>query len=329
MAWHFQTVHHDLWDYDVASPPALFTMKRGGRTIPGVAVGSKTGHLFLLDRESGQPLFPVEERPVPKSDVAGEQAAATQPVPSLPLPLVSQRLTADDAWGATDQDRQWCREQIAALRSEGIFTPPSFRGTLVVPGNIGGLQWGGVASEPERGLLVAPTNQLAAVVRLVARDGVDAYRKEHPEWETTAQTGSPYAMSRRFLRTASGLPCNAPPFGSLSAVDAGTGKLRWKVPLGKMPIPGALPEWGSLNLGGPLITAGGLVFIGASLDPAIRAFDVESGAELWQGALPASARSTPMTFLGPSGKQYVVIAAGGHDTRYGKLDNALVAFTLP
>jgi quinoprotein glucose dehydrogenase len=329
MAWHFQTVHHDLWDYDVASPPALFSVKRGGKELAAVAVGSKTGHLFLLDRETGQPLFPVEERPVPKSDVPGEDAAATQPFPSLPAALVPQRLTADDAWGVTDADRQWCHDQIAGLRSEGIFTPPTLRGSLVVPGNVGGLQWGGVAFAPEQGLLIMPTNRLAAVVRLVPQADVDAYRKDHPTYETTRQLGAPYAMSRTFLLSPSGLPCNPPPFGALTAVDAATGKVRWEVPLGKFPMPGALAAWGSVNLGGPLATAGGLVFIGASFDPVMRAFDVDSGAELWQGALPASARSVPMTFAGPSGKQYVVIAAGGHDLKFGPLDNAIVAFALP
>jgi quinoprotein glucose dehydrogenase len=329
MAWHFQTVHHDLWDYDVASPPALFSVKRGAKDLAAVAVGSKTGHLFLLDRETGKPLFPVEERSVPKSDVPGEEAAATQPFPSLPPSLVPQRLTPDEAWGATDADRQWCHDQIAGLRSEGIFTPPTLRGSLLVPGNVGGLQWGGVAVAREEGLLIAPTNRLAAVVRLVPQDQVDTYRKEHPTYETTRQLGAPYAMSRTFLLAPSGLPCNPPPFGALTAVDVVTGKIRWEVPLGKFPVPGALPAWGSVNLGGPLATGGGLVFIGAAFDPVIRAFDVLSGAELWQGALPASARSVPMTFQGPSGKQYVVIAAGGHDLRFGPLDNALVAFALP
>jgi quinoprotein glucose dehydrogenase len=185
-----------------------------------------------------------------------------------------------------------------------------------------------VAYDPERGLLVAPTNRLAAVVTLVPRDEVASYRKRRPGAETTGQKGAPYAMSRTFLRAPSGLPCNPPPFGALTAIDVRTGKVRWEVPLGQTPKPGALPEWGSLNLGGPLITGGGLLFIGASFDPVLRAFDMDSGKELWQGALPASARAVPMTFTAPSGKQYVVIAAGGHTTEFGPLDNAIVAFTV-
>ena len=329
LAWHFQTVHHDLWDYDVATPPSLFATERGGRTVAGVAVGSKTGHLFLLDRETGAPLFPVEERPVPASDVPGEAASRTQPFPTLPPALVPQRLGADEAWGASEADRSWCREQLQALRSEGIFTPPSLRGTLVIPGNVGGLHWGGVAFAREQGLLIAPTNRFVALARLVPQAEVGGYRKEHPDRETTGQRGAPYAMSRIFLRAPSGLPCNPPPFGTLSAVEVATGKIRWEVPLGQLPFPGARPEWGSVNLGGPLATGGGLVFIGASVDPAIRAFDAATGAVLWKGALPASARSVPMSFQGPSGKQYVVIAAGGHDPAFGPLDNAIVAFRLP
>jgi quinoprotein glucose dehydrogenase len=329
MVWHFQTVHHDLWDYDVASPPALVTVRRGGKAIAAVAVGSKTGHVFLLDRLTGDPLFPVQERAVPQSDVPGEQASATQPFPTLPPPLATQKLSAADAWGPTEADRKWCQERMTGLRAEGIFTPPSLQGTLAAPGNIGGLQWGGIAADSERGLLVAPSNNFLAFVRLVPRDQLASYRKDHPDWETTAQLGTPFAMSRIFFRSPSGLPCNPPPFGMLSAVDTRSGKIRWQVPLGTMPFPGAKPEWGSINLGGPLATAGGLVFIGATFDPAIRAFDTETGRELWKGDLPASARSTPMTFRAANGKQFIVVAAGGHDPAFGKLDNALVAFTLP
>ena len=329
IAWHFQTVHHDLWDYDVASPPVLFTARQKRRNIAAIAVGSKTGNLFLLDRETGKPLFPIEERAVPKSDVPGEESSATQPFPTLPAPLVPQRLSAEDAWGPTEKDRAYCREQIAALRNEGIFTPPSLKGSLLIPGNVGGMHWGGAGFDFQRGLLIVPTNRLAAVARLLINEQATEYRKDHPDWETTTQRGTPYTMSRVFLRSPSGMPCNPPPFGTLTAVDVHSGKIRWEVPFGRFPVPGALPEWGSVNLGGPLVTGGGLVFIGATFDPVFRAFDVASGKQLWEGALPASARATPMTFTGPSGKQYVVIAAGGHNPDFGKLDNAVVAFALP
>jgi quinoprotein glucose dehydrogenase len=329
VAWHFQTVHHDLWDYDVASPPTLFNVRRGGRDIPAVAVGSKTGHLFLLHRETGEPLFTVEERAVPKSDAPGEAPSATQPVPDKPAPLVPQAFTAAEAWGPTESDRQSCRDQMKGLRSEGIFTPPSVQGSVIVPGNVGGMHWGGAAYDPKSGSLIVPVNRMAAVVRLVPSERFEAHRKENQGWETTRQRGAAFAMSRQFLRSPSGLPCNPPPFGTLTSIDAATGQLRWEVPLGTLPLPGARPEWGSINLGGPLATGGGLVFIGASFDPAMRAFDVTTGQELWRGELPASARSTPMTFVGPSGKQYVVIAAGGHTPAFGKLDNAVVAFALP
>ncbi len=329
VVWHFQTVHHDLWDYDVASPPTLFTVRRDGRAIAAVAVGSKTGHLFLLNRETGEPLFTVEERAVPKSGTPGETASATQPIPQMPAPLAPQAFTADEAWGPTETDRQSCRDQMRDLRSEGIFTPPSLEGSVIVPGNIGGMHWGGAAFDPNSGSLLIPVNRIAAAVRLVPRERFEAHKKENPGWETTGQRGAAYAMSRQFLRSPSGMPCNPPPFGTLSAIDTKTGRLRWEVPLGQLPMAGARPEWGSINLGGPLATAGGLVFIGATLDAAIRAFDIESGREIWRGELPASARSTPMTFVGPGGKQYVVIGAGGHDPNLGKLDNAIVAFALP
>jgi quinoprotein glucose dehydrogenase len=233
--------------------------------------------------------------------------------------LAPQSLRAEDAWGVNDEERAWCREQIAKYRNEGVFTPPSFEGSLMVPGNIGGLHWGAVAYDPKDDLLIAPTNHMAAVVKLVPRDKRQQALSENPGWEWGSQRGTPYGMLRTFLRAKSGLPCNPPPFGALTAIDLKTGKPKWEVPLG-------LPN-GWINLGGPLVTAGGLVFIGAAVDPFVRAFDVKDGREVWKGQLPASARATPMTYRTASGKQFMVIAAGGHAPA-SKLSDSLVAFAV-
>ena len=331
MAWHFQTVHHDLWDYDIASQPTLFTMKRGGKQIPAIAVGSKTGNLFLLNRETGEPIFGVEERPVPASDVAGEKASPTQPFPVLPKPIVPQSLTADGAWGATDEDRKWCQEMIRSKRSEGIFTPPSINGSIVFPGNIGGMAWGGSAFDPEHGLLIVPTNRLAAYIRLIPREKFETEQGKEEGVDYARQRGTPYGLARTFLRTPRHTPCNPPPFGTLAAIDTASGEKKWEVTLGSLPW---LPEeqgekLGSPALGGPIVTGGGLVFIDATLDPHLRAFDVETGALLWKAKLPTSARATPMTYRTANGKQYVVIAAGGHDTPASVQGDALLAFALP
>lgn len=336
MVWGFQTVHHDLWDYDVASPPVLFDLRRNGETIAAVAVGSKTGNLFILNRENGKPVFGVEERRVPQTDVPGEQTSPTQPFPVLPKPLAPQaKITPDQAWGLNDADKAWCRAEIAKSRSEGIFTPPSVGGSLLVPGNIGGMAWGGEAFDPKHRLLIVPVNNLPVQMRLIPRAEFDEQAKRGREiagdWEFAAQSGTPFGMARRLLTTPRHVPCTAPPWGMLTAIDADTGALRWQVPLGELPWLAQEKEsakWGSIVLGGPLITAGGVVFMGGTLDAAIRAFDVTQGREVWKAKLPASARSNPMTFMGPDGKQYVVIAAGGHGLQEAPSSDALVAFRL-
>ncbi len=312
-------------------------MHREGITIPAIAGGSKTGNLFILNRETGKPVFGVTERAAPQSTVAGEETAATQPFPVLPKPLSPQsKIKPDEAWGATEQDRAWCKAEMSKLRSDGIFTPPTVQGSLMTPGNVGGMAWGGAAYDRVHHLIVVPTNNLAAEVRLIPRDQFEAEsdrgRNLGGDWEFARQKGTPYGMARRFLRAPSGFPCNAPPWGVLTAIDGDTGATRWQVPLGQFPGTERIEsgkDWGSISLGGPLVTAGGLVFMGGTLDPAIRAFDITNGRVVWQAKLPSSARSSPMTFKGPDGKQYVVIAAGGHGIDITPLTDTLVAFRLP
>jgi quinoprotein glucose dehydrogenase len=331
LAWGFQLVHHDLWDYDTASPPLLTTITHDGKQVPVVIQGNKTGLLFVLNRDTGEPVFPVEERAVPESDVPGEAASPTQPFPVAPPPLVPQQVSLDAVWGPTPEDREACRQVIQKLRNEGIYTPPSIRGTLAVPGNLGGMTWSGYAFDPQRSLLFVNTNNLVARVRLIPRDKV---RSDNEDGDYGPQTGSPYGMLRRFLQSPSDLPCSPPPWGTLAAVDMVHGKIRWQIPLGSMEDfggahPGIPP--GSISLGGPIATASGLVFVAGTTDSSIRAFDAETGKEIWKARLPASGNATPMTYrLSPTGKQYLVVAAGGHPKiTEESLGEALVAFTLP
>jgi quinoprotein glucose dehydrogenase len=333
MAWGYQLVHHNLWDYDTVTQPTLVTLHRNGEEVPALLEGTKMGMLFILNRENGVPFFPVQERPVPQTDVPGEQTSPTQPFPVRPPPLVPQSLTADDAWGLTPWDRNACRKRIAGLRSEGIYTPPSLTGSLQVPGNAGGMEWGSLAVDPVRQLAITNTNRVPFEVHLYPRSQLAAARKAHPHAEIARMLGTPYIMSREPLFSPLGVPCNAPPWGALAAVDLQAGTIKWQAPLGATAEIHSLRlavHWGTPNMGGPLVTAGGLVFIAAAWDRDFRAFDVETGKELWNFRLPASANATPMTYrLRPDGRQFVVIAAGGHGKLGSKLGDAVMAFTLP
>ena len=322
--WGFQVVHHDLWDYDVPSQPVLFSF----RGKPAVAISTKMGNVFVLDRLTGKPLSQVNERKVPQDHVQGEEPSPTQPFSALP-PLVPQRLSAEEAWGIDAEDQAACRDRMAKLRNAGMFTPPSLEGTLAFPGNVGGVNWGSAAVDEARGILVANTNRLPFLVKLIPRDelsgAITDARKNRLRGEFGRQTGAPYAMYREpLLSPKHHLPCNPPPWGATTALDLNAGKIIWEAPLGSM---GAVAPPGSINLGGPLMTAGGLVFSAAAMDPYLHAFDSRTGREIWKAELPAAAQATPMTYS-VGGKQFIVICAGGHGKLGTKQGDAVVAFAL-
>jgi quinoprotein glucose dehydrogenase len=334
LAWAQQLVHHDLWDYDVPAQPMLIDIERDGKSIPAVVQATKTGMLFVFDRETGEPVFEVVERPVPQSDVAGETISPTQPFPATPALVSQAAVMPHDAWGLTFYDRGKCRDLIARYRSEGIFTPPSLRGTILSPGYAGGVNWGSTAFDSERQLVIAAVNHVPMVVTLVPRDQLDTMKRSGawPDSEFAAQTGTPYGVRREMLASPFGLPCTAPPWGTLAAVDLRRNAILWQVMLGSTrdmtPWFVPSPTLGMPNMGGPIVTDGGVVFIGASMDNYLRAFDVETGRELWKGRLPAGGQATPMSYEA-NGRQFVVIAAGGHGKLGTKRGDYVVAFALP
>lgn len=326
--WHFQTVHHDLWDYDLAAQPVPFTQQTDEGPVPGVMLATKMGHIFLLHAETGEPLFPVEERPVPQTDVPGEWTSPTQPFPTKPAPLMPP-LTEQDIWGLLSfYDEKACRERFQALRYGGVFTPPSLAGTLQYPGFVGGVNWGGVSIDPSRNRAVVSFHRFPFVLKLVERENADT---SHPY----AMKGAPFAMQPELFGSPLGAPCIEPPWSYLAAIDLNSGEELWRQPFGTLenlaPL-GQFFPWGGMALGGNLQTAGGLVFIGATMDAQFRAFDTSTGELVWQAELPFAAHAMPMTYrLRPDSKQYVVIAAGGKglfETIGSKTGDALIAYRL-
>jgi quinoprotein glucose dehydrogenase len=338
VVWSFQTVHHDIWDYDVPSQPALFDFPGETRSVPALIQATKMDHLFFLDRETGEPIFGVEERPVPPGAASGEFLSPTQPFPVKPEPIHPALLDPAEAFGFSPIDRAWCRRKIASLRNEGIFTPPAVGGTVSYPSYFGGSNWGSLAIDHGRGILIANTSRVAAEIHLVPREEHEravarAKERGEPSPPHEPQSGTPFAMWRNFLVSPLGLPCSPPPWGALTAIDTKTGEHLWEVPLGTTrdlaPL-GLAFRTGVPGQGGPIVTASGLVFIGATMDDYLRAFDVRTGEELWAGRLPAGGQATPLTYrVGREGRQMVAIAAGGHAMMETTLGDSVVAFALP
>ena len=320
--WHRQLVHHDLWDYDLAAPPALFDIRRPGRTIPAVAQITKMGLLFVFDRVTGEPVYGMEERPVPQSAVPGEATAATQPFPIKPPPLSRNTFRIEELYDRSPEHARFCRELFDAnhMKIGGPYTPlPLEANALFFPSTLGGGNWGGVSVDPERGLLFVNIMNIGQWGHMEQR-GADYVR--------TSAYG-PYA---RFWNRETHIPCQNPPFGEMVAVDLASGDIAWRVPLGRIEALEKIGvrDTGTLSLGGSIATGGGVVFIGATNDAGFRAFDAKDGKVLWETRLEANAHSSPITYLGRDGRQYVAILAGGGGAFFGGPGgNSLVAFALP
>jgi quinoprotein glucose dehydrogenase len=322
--WHFQMVHHDIWDYDDATAPKLLTVRHEGKTIDVVAQVSKQGFVWVFDRETGKPLWPIEERRVPASDMPGEKAWTSQPFPSKPPPFARQSFTVDDLSPFLNaQDRARFRDEILSARNEGLFTPPARRGAIQMPGNNGGANWGGAAADPARGILVVVSKDLPSLLKLEPK------AKAGAESDNTR-----YESGFGFMIASDGLSAISPPWTSMTAYDLNAGSIQWKIPLGEVP---ELAAKGFKNTGthypkvGPVITAGGLIFTGTR-DRKVRAFDVEGGKVLWEKELDAALEGIPAVYeIG--GKQYIVFCAAAQAgltaATQVPIRGAYVAFALP
>lgn len=335
LRWAFQTVHHDLWDYDVASQPVLVDLPTDGGTIPALIQPTKHGEIFLLDRRTGEPLADVEEQPVPAGSVPGERYSSTQPA-SVGMPsLTPAPMSENDMWGATALDQLWCRIAFRKLHYEGKFTPPGLTPSLSWPGNNGIMNWGSVSVDESRQLMAVNSSYMPLLVQLIPRDEASSEEVILLEGDAaiSPQIGTPYAVrTERPFMSLFGVPCNAPPWGRLSVIDLNARKMLWQRPLGTTQdhAPFGIPMPGAFAQGGSIVTRSGLVFIAAAQDNYLRAFDIESGKELWKGRLPAGGQATPMSFVSAkNGKQYVVIAAGGHQYLRTTIGDHVIAFSLP
>ncbi|MCR9085670.1 MAG: pyrroloquinoline quinone-dependent dehydrogenase [Rhodobacteraceae bacterium] len=331
VAWSYQLVHHDLWDYDTNAAPTLVDLQHNGETVPALVQTGKQGFLYVLNRETGEPIFPILERPVPASDVPGEQASPTQPIPTLPAPVVG------DTWPGVFELADiasfgYCSRTAEGLRDEGRFTPPSLQGTLQWPSTVGGIEWGGGAVDPTTRTYVVNNSVTAQIAKLIPRADYD----EELENKASAHTGYvpmrgvPYGLDLQLFMNPLGMPCWKPPYGQISAYNLDTGERLWQVPFGQIKRDGFyMPEdWGTITLGGPVITAGGVIFIGASMDNRVRALNVADGSVLWKADVSAPAVATPATYM-YDGTQYVVFTVGGNSILSPTVSDEIVAYRLP
>ncbi len=334
--WVFQTVHHDLWDYDVPSQPSLVDLSVNGATVPALVQPTKQGELFVLDRRTGKPVLPVAELPAPQGAAEGDRSAPTQPKSALSYE--PPKLTDKDMWGATIVDQMACRIAFAKLRYEGRFTPPSTQGSLIYPGNFGTFNWGGVAVDPRQQLAFTTPTYLAFVSTLVPRPNATAEVVQGgnpPKGSLPALNenfGAPFAVKLHPFTSPLGIPCQAPPWGYVAGADLRTGKIAWKHRNGTVrdlsPVP--LPiRMGVPNLGGPVMTAGGLAFLSGSMDDYVRGYDVHDGRQVWESRLPAGGQATPMTYTGADGRQFLLVIAGGHGSTHTKPGDYVIAYALP
>lgn len=336
LRWVFQTVHHDLWDYDVPAQPTLVDLTVGGAPVPALVQPTKQGELFVLDRRTGQPVHPVREVPAPQGAARGDRTAPTQPVSSVSFD--PPQLTGASMWGATPFDQLACRIAFHRLRYEGRYTPPSVEGTLVYPGNFGAFNWGGIAVDPQRQLAFTTPGYLAFTSQLVPRPDdttLLVQGEKRPDNSLPALNenfGAPFAVKLAVFTSPFGIPCQAPPWGYVAGVDLSSGRIVWKHRNGTVrdlaPVP--LPfRMGVPSLGGPLLTAGGVAFLSGSLDYYLRAYDATSGKTLWRSRLPAGGQATPMSYLGADGRQYIVVVAGGHGSLGTRAGDSVIAYALP
>lgn len=334
--WVFQTVHHDLWDYDVPAQPTLLNLTLHGDSVPALVQPTKQGELFVLDRRTGQPLLPVTEEAAPQGAADGDHSAPTQPRSALSFD--PPKLQGRDMWGATMFDQLACRIAFHRLRYDGRFTPPSTQGSLIYPGNFGVFNWGGIAVDPRRQVAFTTPTYLAFVSRLVPRPNDTALVVQDngpPPGKLPALNenfGAPFAVHLGPLLSPLGVPCQAPPWGEVAGVDLTTGRIAWRHRNGTVrdlaPVPVPF-KMGVPNLGGPIMTAGGVAFLSGSMDNEVRAYAVDTGRTLWQSRLPAGGQATPMTYMGSDGRQYLLVVAGGHGSTHTKAGDSVIAYALP